>query len=480
MSTQITDNTGLTPLWLLQKLAEHLVLLVTDQPEDSHARCSLRQVALSLGSAIYQHARAASSPYGSPSLIQLHALFTRLGELWEHPVQIESTQHAQIVFRATHYPFDQLTTQTPNISRLQLATYAAIAARHFGYARMVVEADAADADYCRVYLYLRPVSVADSRPGDEFRREDVNAPLPLPHEDIRDAAPELAMLRQDFQALQRQHAELAARLAHVVELERKANEELQSVTQIKRDFLSNVSHELRTPLTVMRGYLGLLGQGMWGSLNSDQQEALEVAQRNLLRLQQMITDLLDLSSVSGGQMLLAGEPLKIAGVLRQAMQRAATSAEEKHIQLRLRIAEEAGSVVGDREKLTQLFTHLLDNAVKFSDAGTEVLLSVRRSQQQLLVEVIDHGIGMTQEQLAHVFLPFVQGESGLTRHYGGLGTGLSLIHNLVTLHGGDVSLLQYTRPGHHRHHQPAVARRGIRDYYLASVNSQRSLGWWSK
>ncbi len=437
MGIQTTDNLGISRQWLMQALATHLALLSEAVPDGERAQRYLRHVAVSLGLAIEEQVRTGSAVRGPFSLAQFSALLERVCELWEPTLQVERMASDEIIFRTAQAPPGNMT----NLLHLQLATYAGIAARNFGYAALAEEKQPREKG-CRAHLYLRPGKAPSS--GEEFHVEDAQGyavPDALSPAQFAPAYErELAALRLEYQALQYHHAELTERLERVAGLERKATEELNSATQVKRDFLSNVSHELRTPITIMQGYLGLLDQGMWGTLNTDQREALEVAMRNLTRLQRMITDLLDLSSVSGVQLLVAGEPLVMVDVLRLALQRAADIAAEKHTRLVPSFSGEPCTVVGDRDKLVQLFAHLLDNAVKFSDAGSTVVLAARRVHQRVVVEVIDDGIGMTQEQLAHVFLPFVQGESGLTRHYGGLGAGLSLIHNLVTLHGGDIAL----------------------------------------
>ncbi len=435
MGIRTTDNPGISRQWLLQTLAAHLALLCEAVPDGERAQRYLRHLAVSLGLAIEQHVRTSSASNGTFSLAQFSDLLERLCELWEPAWQVERATEEEIIFSGTPVPPGNAAGQLSNLRHLQLATFAGIAARNFGYAAIAEEGH-------RAHLYLKPEKVpafgeeVHVEQAQEYAVPDALSPAQFAPAYER----ELAAMRQEYQAQRRYYAELTERLQHVSELEHKATEELNSATQAKRDFLSNVSHELRTPITIMQGYLGLLEQGMWGTLNTDQREALEVAVRNLTRLQRMITDLLDLSSVSGVQLLVAGEPLEMAGVLRLALQRAAEAAAEKHSILTPRFEEELGTVVGDRDKLVQLFAHLLDNAVKFSDPGATVVLAARRVHQRVVVEVIDNGIGMSEEQLANVFLPFVQGESGLTRHYGGLGAGLSLIHNLVTLHGGEIAL----------------------------------------
>jgi signal transduction histidine kinase len=122
------------------------------------------------------------------------------------------------------------------------------------------------------------------------------------------------------------------------------------------------------------------------------------------------------------------------------MQRSRDAAQQKGITLETQIEEPLGQVWGDRDKLIQIIDHLLENAIKFSEPDQPITLNGSRRGENALIEVSDHGVGMTAEQMERVFMPFVQGESGLSRRYGGLGMGLSLIQNLVNLHGGDINI----------------------------------------
>lgn len=245
---------------------------------------------------------------------------------------------------------------------------------------------------------------------------------------------------KNYEQLFLRQLELIERLEGTLATERAMAEELRSLDRLKQDFLSNVSHELRTPITTIHGYLSLLEQEMLGSLAPDQLDAVRIALRNLDRLNRLINDLLDFSSITRGQFLLEGNPVDIIGVCTTALKHAELSAQRKDITLHGTLPKQCTLVLGDLEKLLQTVDHLLENAIKFSGHGQSVTLSVSRKNNHVLVQVRDNGIGMTAEQLEHVFAPFVQGESGLCRRYGGLGMGLSLIKHLVALHGGDITL----------------------------------------
>jgi len=271
------------------------------------------------------------------------------------------------------------------------------------------------------------------------------SPYHAPEAGIAQYETDVQALPGTYETLYHHQVALTERLEQALEMEHAAAEQLRSFNRLKQDFLSNVSHELRTPITAIQGYLSLMEQGMLGELSPEQIDALRIALRNTERLNRLVNDVLDFSSLSRGQLLLEGELVDIEEVLTEAMQRMADAAECREIRLAFTPVKLSARVIGDRERLTQMIAHLLENAIKFSEPGQQVLLGASRQPHQVAIEIQDWGIGMTPEQLAHVFTPFVQGDTGLSRRYGGLGMGLSLIHNLVALHGGKINII--SEPG---------------------------------
>ena len=247
-----------------------------------------------------------------------------------------------------------------------------------------------------------------------------------------------------LKTLQAQLADVAGQLHAAQEQEQQAVEQFRVIDRMKEDFLSNVSHELRTPLTAIKGYLDLLPE--MGPLAPEQEDALVVVLRNLSHLHQLIDNLLAYSSLARGQMHLAHERVDMAQVIAQCVSRAMQSALRQGVRLEHQVAP-ALTVMGDREKLLQILIQLLDNALKFSRRGQQVTLSALREGALVRIDVRDMGIGMSPEQLAHAFIPFAQGESGLTRRYPGLGLGLPLAHHLVCLHGGDLHIVSTPEHG---------------------------------
>ncbi len=209
---------------------------------------------------------------------------------------------------------------------------------------------------------------------------------------------------------------------------------------MRQSILAMVSHELLTPLTAMQGYLSLLTHGDLGALTPEQAAAVQVALANADRLRQLMTDLLDYASLARDALALDREPVELAEALAGAVQGISGQAAARQVPVRHRLPTALGVVIGDRRRLEHAFEHLLENAVKFSAPGQSVYLSAARRGAAVRVTVRDQGIGMSDEALRGAFIPFVQGDVGLTRQYPGLGLGLPLVEKLITLHGGRLSI----------------------------------------
>ena len=206
--------------------------------------------------------------------------------------------------------------------------------------------------------------------------------------------------------------------------------------QQKNEFLGTLSHELRTPLNAILGWVQLLRMHIDDP--RQQQHALDVIERNARRQACLVTDLLDMSRIVTGRLHLAREQVVLDDVIREA----AASLTDASVASRVAVRVEAPKGVhvrGDRARLRQIFVNLLSNALKFTPAGGYVTIRLTAEAQAAVVEVIDTGVGIAPEVVPRLFESFRQGETGLTRRYGGLGLGLTLVRTLVELHGGTVS-----------------------------------------
>lgn len=423
--------------WLLGTLLGYLIKIqeAAIGPEETHRY--LRQAAIVAGRTVDKRFRARLSLTSSPSSHEdFLILLAHVQEELRTTFALDRANDERIVLSVAHCAWGEIPHDQVGLCYAIACVYATLAARAFGYARLVIEdARSSGAACCRLHLCLQPDPTA---PGEIFTRQETELPLeailsPYSDEPARSGVVE----SPEGYAGSCQHTIVESEIAEFPATTTMPPSELE---RVKQEFLSNVSHELRTPITTMQGYLSLLVQGALGTLNEEQVEATHIVICNLKRLNRLVDDLLDFSSLARGQFMLDGEPVEIAIVLQAALQRTTESAATKGIILQADMDSDAGIVLGDEEKLIHIVAHLLENAIKFSAEGDTVTLSAHRQLHHVMIEIRDTGIGMTDEQLERVFAPFVQGDGGLARRYGGLGMGLSLIHNLVALHGGDITI----------------------------------------
>lgn len=222
----------------------------------------------------------------------------------------------------------------------------------------------------------------------------------------------------------------------LLDAERAARSEAERVNIMKDEFLATLSHELRTPLSAILGWSQLLASGQMGP--DEVKEGLETIERNARAQTQLIEDLLDMNRIVSGKVRLDVQRTDLASIVNAAVESVRPSADAKGIRLQKIIDPLAGPVSGDPNRLQQVVWNLLTNAIKFTPKGGKVDVLVERVNSHLEVTVHDSGQGIAPEFLPHVFERFRQADSSTTRKYGGLGLGLSIVKQLVELHGGSV------------------------------------------
>jgi signal transduction histidine kinase/CheY-like chemotaxis protein len=232
------------------------------------------------------------------------------------------------------------------------------------------------------------------------------------------------------------HAAIAVDNAHLYREAQEARAVAEAAGRVKDEFLATLSHELRTPLTAIVGWAYLL-QG--GKLPHDEADAaIATIIRSAKAQNQIIDELLDVSRIITGKLQLDLQPVEIGSILKASIATVTPAASAKSILLRL-IEDPAGSsVMGDPERLQQVFWNLLSNAVKFTPKNGRVRVSVQSVGSQLEVAVADTGLGIDEAFLPHVFNRFTQKDSSSTRAVRGLGLGLAIARQLVELHGGSI------------------------------------------
>jgi signal transduction histidine kinase len=218
--------------------------------------------------------------------------------------------------------------------------------------------------------------------------------------------------------------------------ERAARTEVERVSDMKDEFLAVVSHELRTPLNAIVGWANLLREGV--AEPATLRKGLDTIERNARAQAQLIDDLLDMSKVVSGKVELAVEAVDPVALLDAAVESARPGALAKNIRLQKSFDVCAVAVAGDPRRLQQVLWNLLTNAIKFTPKGGAVAVSLQEADGAVKIAVTDSGVGIKPEFLPYVFERFRQADASITRRYGGLGLGLSIVKHLVELHGGTV------------------------------------------
>lgn len=218
----------------------------------------------------------------------------------------------------------------------------------------------------------------------------------------------------------------------------QANERLRELDHLKSAFVSVVSHELRTPMTSIKGYVENMLQGLTGDLTEKQSHYLNRMKLNVERLTRLINDLLDLSRIEMGRLELRRAAVCIRDLSAEVVESCLSLAHEKDITLNTQFPSTLQPVSADRDKLTQVLTNLLQNAIKFTPEHGQVRLEVRsRDDGFVQVNVIDTGAGIPSDELDKVFLRFYRSTATPSTAHGA-GLGLTIAKNLVELHGGRI------------------------------------------
>ncbi len=212
----------------------------------------------------------------------------------------------------------------------------------------------------------------------------------------------------------------------------------QRVDRLKDEFVSTVSHELRTPLTSIAGSLGLLLGGAAGKLPDSVTRFLGIAHNNCTRLVRLINDILDIEKIESGSVVFNFKPLKLRQLAEQVIEANRGYADGFAVRILLdRVAEES-KVLADPDRLAQVITNLVSNAVKFSPRDGEVGVTITHRDNRMRIAVRDHGPGIPPEFKPRVFEKFAQADATDARQKGGTGLGLSIARKIVTRLGGTI------------------------------------------
>ncbi len=216
-----------------------------------------------------------------------------------------------------------------------------------------------------------------------------------------------------------------------------AREQAERASRLKDEFLATLSHELRTPLNAILGWTAMLRQN---AVEPDRvPRVLDIIERNALAQAQLVSDVLDVSRMITGKIRLNPRPMSLASTVRDAVDTVKPAADARSVSIEFHDTGDPLLVHGDPERIQQVIWNLLSNAVKFTPHHGEVTVSAARAGTFVEVRVEDTGVGLTPEFLPFVFDRFRQADQSFTRAHGGLGLGLSIVKQVVELHGGQVA-----------------------------------------
>jgi len=233
------------------------------------------------------------------------------------------------------------------------------------------------------------------------------------------------------------HAQIEER-SRLLSSEKLARNEAERANRLKDEFLATISHELRNPLNAILGWAHMMRVGKLNESNTER--AVETIYRNAKSQSQLIADLLDVSRIISGKLRLDVRTVDLLSIVNAAIDSIRPAADAKGIRLQTTLDPAAGPLSGDADRLQQIVWNLLSNAVKFTPKGGHISVKLQRGASHVEIVVSDSGLGISKEFLPYVFDRFRQADASTTRTHGGLGLGLSIVHQLVDLHGGSVTV----------------------------------------
>jgi two-component system phosphate regulon sensor histidine kinase PhoR len=214
--------------------------------------------------------------------------------------------------------------------------------------------------------------------------------------------------------------------------------QIEHLERVRQEFLSNISHELRTPLTAIMAFVETLEDGAIDDAENNLR-FLSVIRRNAERMQHLINDILELSSIESGNVSINPKRIKLASLVDEIFTNVSAKAATREISLINEIKKDA-TVYSDAVRLEQMLTNLIDNAVKFNRQAGSVTVRCERAAETDVISIADAGEGIASEHLRRIFERFYRTDRARSREIGGTGLGLAIVKHLARLHGGEVSV----------------------------------------
>ncbi|WP_319506064.1 ATP-binding protein [uncultured Methanolobus sp.] len=244
------------------------------------------------------------------------------------------------------------------------------------------------------------------------------------------------LMQGTWELIQRKQSEEQIK-AYAEELARN-NKELESLDRMKDEFMANITHELKTPLIPIKGYSELLFEGHLGALDKDQIKSVGVILQNAKRLHKLIDSLLYMQNIYSGNIQYHLDSIDIVNVLDKVIDDLLYMRSEKGPVVNKEYILSLPFLCGNVTYLEQVFSHILENALKFTSHEGSITIIVLQEGNKIHVVVRDTGIGIPKDEIQHIFKRFYQMDGSLTRRYGGNGLGLYLCKSIVEAHGGSI------------------------------------------
>jgi len=237
------------------------------------------------------------------------------------------------------------------------------------------------------------------------------------------------------QQLASNYQKLKTAYEHLKELD-----QLKELNRLKSEFISIAAHELRTPLTALKAHVEIFIKGQHGSLGERQKRALEIIDRSVNRLTNFVNDLVDLTRLEKGELKLEKKPVELDKILAEVTQEALPVLKESNLNLSVNIPKNLPMIIGDSQRLYQVFGNLVNNAIKFTPDGGKISILARQRDEMIEVSVSDNGLGISPDELPKLFTPFYQIKEAPIRGFKGVGLGLVIAKKIVEDHKGKIEV----------------------------------------
>ena len=215
---------------------------------------------------------------------------------------------------------------------------------------------------------------------------------------------------------------------------------LKKMDQMKSDFVSMVSHEIRSPMNSLLMQLKIMSDGLAGAVTDKQQEILQRASEKILNLNNLVTELLDLSRIESGLISHEKEQVDMANLLSEQLVFHNPYGADKEITIQLNCPHELPTILANRQNMEEVFSNLITNAIKYSPAGASITISAIVENEYLKIELTDTGYGMSSEDLEKIFTRFYRAKDKNTREIQGTGLGLAIVKSIIESHHGKISV----------------------------------------